>query len=421
MAEMWICKSWEERGKSGGGIILKVSISECAQPNSEEEIFSAVKELLGELDGIDSIVKEGQRVIIKPNLCIPTTEPGVTTNKLVLKALVKAVLEVPNCKVAIGENGAVGRNINEIFKINGITELAEELNIELIDLGSTETTKVEINNHPIIKDIEVSAVALNTDILINVPVMKSHMHTRVSLALKNLKGCLPHKSMKKMHLGGVEEGIPILEQIFKPSLNIIDGTIAHEGMGPIHGHPKPMHCLVGSKSALACDVIGAALMGISPSEVKHLCYAVSKYGGSLNIHDYEYNKGLFDRLKSEFIMPPTDLREAFGVHVVSQDTCSGCASAIIGCLARLKKYHDLDLVKDLSIIVGQRVESISIPTKPIKMVIGSCLHKFKEEADIFVPGCPPPDWDIMGRIYRYHNIPVKDEFYDRRMEYYEKL
>lgn len=400
---------------------MHIAINKCKSPNKEEHVVECLENLLAEIGGIESVVQPGQRVLIKPNFVVPAKGSGVTTNILVVKALIKEVLSIGGCQVVIGENVGVGYNTREIFAALGVVELAKELTVELVDLGATSTQKVVFPNHPVLKDLEISTEALNADVLINVPVMKTHMHTRVSLALKNLKGCLPHKSMKKMHIGGVEEGIPTLEHLIKPELNIIDATIAHEGMGPIHGQPKEMNCLLAATSALACDVAGCALMGVDPREIKHLYYYNAKYGGSLDLDDYHINKELVAELKSDFLMPPTDLRGAFGAHVVDRDTCSGCASAIIGALARLNINGDIDLVKDITLVVGQSVDSLDFQSKPVKMLIGSCMHKFKKQGDIYIPGCPPPDWDILGKIYRFHNIPLKEDFHENRLKLYEKL
>lgn len=400
---------------------MKVSISKCDNAGCENEISRSLKNLLQGYGGIESLIKPGQRVMVKPNLVIPTKEPGIISNILVLRAILKEVMKVPKCEVFIGESVGVGRDAFDCFKENGIMALAKELDLEVIDLGSTETVEVPFPNHPVIKTLEVSKEVFEIDYMINLPVMKTHMHTRVSLALKNLKGCLPHRSMKIMHLGGVEVGLPTLARIIKPNFNIIDGTIASEGMGPVHGQPKPMNCLIGSEDAFACDVVTSSIMGISPLEVKHLQYGHEIYGNSISLEDYTYDKRLFQELKSDFLMPPTDLNNAFGAHFVDKDTCSGCASAIIGALSRLEQYQDLELIEDTAIIVGQSVEREDFISNPKKILIGSCLRKFKDEADLYVPGCPPPDWDIMGRIYRFCGVAMKDKFFETRIDDYEKM
>ena len=82
--------------------------------------------------------------------------------------------------------------------------------------------------------------------------MKMHMHTGVTLAVKNMKGCLWRKSKVDLHMlpplpGHNEKTLDIaiadMSAILRPHLSIIDGTIGMEGLGPSAGKAKQMDAM----------------------------------------------------------------------------------------------------------------------------------------------------------------------------------
>ncbi len=401
---------------------MKVALAKCKDSWSEEAIRDALKSLLANLGGMKEFVKKGDRVLLKPNLVIPAKKTmGVTTHPLIIKVLIQEALAAGAGEVIIGENVGVGYNAREAFEVTGAKAVADELGIPIYDLGRESTKTFSFPNHSVIQKLDIAELPLNVDVLINIPVMKCHMHTTVSLALKNLKGCLPHRSMKRLHIGGVDEGISTLEQLIKPTLHIIDGTIGHEGMGPISGRPKQADCLVASESGLAADVVAAAIMDIDPDIVQHLKYAQKFYGGSLNYHDYEIVGEKLENLKTKFELPPTSFENAYGAHIVEKDACSGCASTVLAALSRLHNNDELDLVKDVTFVVGQSVKVPESGNREKVVLIGKCLQSEKEKGDLLIPGCPPPDWAIKGELYKLCGREEKEDFHRRRLAFYEDI
>ena len=86
--------------------------------------------------------------------------------------------------------------------------------------------------------MEICCIALDTDFLIDLPVLKGHCQTNMTCALKNLKGCLPDREKRKFHSDGLFRPIAALATYLKPSLVIVDSICRdlnfEEGGNPIH-------------------------------------------------------------------------------------------------------------------------------------------------------------------------------------------
>ena len=144
-------------------------------------------------------LKPTDRVLLKPNIC--TVGAGflppfgtVTTTKVIEGAL-RALKEFGVDNIRIGEGTVLdelGTNTMKGYKWIQYNKLAKRYGVELIDFNAGPYTKIMSEDVP----IQIAEAALETDFFINVPVLKTHTDTRVSLASKNLKGCMSMKSKK---------------------------------------------------------------------------------------------------------------------------------------------------------------------------------------------------------------------------------
>ena len=112
------------------------------------------------------------------------------------------------------------------------------------------------------------------------PVAKTHMHTGVTLGIKNMKGCLYRHEKVKYHQleyldktyleKTLDSAISDLASILLPDLTVIDGYIGMEGLGPSGGEPVKSDFAIASWNPMGADVFGCLLMGLNPSEIPHL-------------------------------------------------------------------------------------------------------------------------------------------------------
>jgi len=121
--------------------------------------------------------------------------------------------------------------------------------------------------------VGISSVALDADVIINLPKFKSHQQMVATFAVKNMFGCVSGKRKALWHFkkgGNAQDFCELLIDIFKllnPAFTIIDAVIAMDGRGPIRGRARSLGWLIGGTDPIACETICAKLIGIEPKTV----------------------------------------------------------------------------------------------------------------------------------------------------------
>jgi hypothetical protein len=106
-------------------------------------------------------------------------------------------------------------------------------------------------------------VVLDADYFINIPAMKTHTMTMVTLSLKNLQGLLDEKGRYFAHRDDLDQHMVDINKIRLPDLVVLDGLIAMEGMGAGEGgNPVEMGLIMASHDPVALDCIASQCMGI---------------------------------------------------------------------------------------------------------------------------------------------------------------
>lgn len=234
-----------------------------AQSYDLQELRTALENLLSPLGGISAFVKEGDRVLLKPNLLTasrPTKE--CTTRKEIVYCVAQMVIEAGG-KPFLGDSPAFG-SAEGVAKANGYLPLCQELNLPIIDFKGHKYLIESDNFH----HLRLSKEAMEADVVINLPKIKSHMQLTMTMGVKNLFGCVPGKMKAWWHMEAGKDvnrfGEMLVEtaKAIAPNLTIIDGIIAHEGNGPSAGEPRELGILGASADVFALDVAIASLLNV---------------------------------------------------------------------------------------------------------------------------------------------------------------
>lgn len=233
-----------------------------------DALKAALETLLEPFGGMASIVKPGDRVLLKPNLLTgarPTKE-CVTRPEIVycVAQMVKAV----GGKPFLGDGPAFG-SAKGVAKANGYFPLIDELDLPIIDFkGKRYETVSEEFNH-----LLLSKEAMEADVVINLPKVKSHVQLTVTMGVKNLFGCVPGKMKAWWHMEAGKDadrfGTMLVEtaRAIDPDLTIVDGIIGHEGNGPSGGEPKELGVLGASQNVFALDRALLDILQVNPELV----------------------------------------------------------------------------------------------------------------------------------------------------------
>jgi len=232
-----------------------------------------VFEMMEALDG--GRIHRALSVLIKPNFLLPAhTERAVTTHPLVLRAVAEYVLD-QKARPVIADSPAVG-SLNRILREGGYREALGDLDVEMRTFSVSAKTDI---GHPF-GSVELAQEALDADIVINCPKLKTHSQMLLTLGVKNLFGCVVGLKKPEWHLrSGVhrEKFAQLLVQIqtrIAPAITLMDGILALEGNGPGKGGtPKSLGILIGSKNAVWADAAVCRILGLPPENLPTLAAA----------------------------------------------------------------------------------------------------------------------------------------------------
>ena len=225
-----------------------------------ETVHTGLTEMLSGLGGIDRFVRPGQSVLIKPNIIAKRFESQ--THPVVSVELAKLVREVGG-KVFIADSPAWGSLIGNARK-SGLLQLARENGISLFELRNGRRY-----NH-----LRFSSQALDADVIINVPKLKTHQMLKLSAGIKNMFGCVPGKLKAWWHFkaGRSDDDrfarmLVETYRLLSPALTIIDAIDAMEGRGPISGTLRHLGVLIGSPDGFAAETVACELVGCDPETI----------------------------------------------------------------------------------------------------------------------------------------------------------
>ncbi|TEU05607.1 DUF362 domain-containing protein [Candidatus Bathyarchaeota archaeon] len=269
----------------------KVSIVKGTRP-----VKATVKALEMIKSDVDYILSKLKPILIKPNY-INSKPPstGITTDSRVIEGIIKFLRQRKTKDIIIGE-GSGWADTFEAFKVAGVDAVAERWDVKLVDLNKDKIIEVNPPNPLSIKKIKVAETSLES-IIISVPKLKLHRIATVTLSLKNMMGALASKG--SMHRGSLSKNIVDLASVLRPSISVVDGIIAGEGH-ETSGNPVEMNLIIAGTDPVAVDAVGAAVMGISPTDVKHLVLAEKKGLGTCDLEKITVLGEPIEKVKRKF-------------------------------------------------------------------------------------------------------------------------
>ena len=273
------------------------SMSRVAITRGTNPVETTVKALETIETDVNSVISVKKPILIKPNY-INSKHPstGITTDSRVIEGIVKFLRVRKMEEITIGEGSGFADTF-QAFKVAGVDAVAERWNVKLVDLNKDEFVEVNPPNPLSLKKIRVAKTALESTI-ISVPKLKPHRIATVTLSLKNMMGALASKG--SMHMGkSLSENIADLASTLKPSISVIDGIIAGEGHETSE-NPIEMNLIIAGTDPVAVDAVGAAVMGILPTDVKHLLLAEKKGLGTCHLEQITVLGEPIEKVKRKF-------------------------------------------------------------------------------------------------------------------------
>jgi uncharacterized protein (DUF362 family) len=330
--------------------------------------------------GCVGVIRPGHRVLIKPNWNACAIE-GSTKLAVVLAACRWAQAQGAG-EVSVGEGPVpVGREkIESYLAAMGVHAALAGIGVRFVLFDEGE--HVLFHDLPDLPpEIGVARLALECDVLINLPMLKVHSCCLTTLCVKNLKGCLRPVDKMAFHRIGLLPAVVALNRLLPSQINVIDALEAMEG-DHNRGRLVPLGLLIASADRVAADAVASALIGLPSGKVPLLKLAAAAGLGEHRVEELELVGAALVPQRLE--LPQDSLKRHYpDLDIQDDGACSACRAALMDGLFTAGS--------------GRQVRQIALGAQsepaPEALVLGKCLDRhFATHAH--VPGCPPTGRDV---------------------------
>jgi uncharacterized protein (DUF362 family) len=360
----------------------------------------------------------GKSVLLKVNTGFKgPAASGICTHPEVVRGLIRFFKERDVGKLYVGDSSIVGTDSMEALKSAGILGVCMEEGVRCVSLDDFGVEKVSIPDPVMVESLKLSRLPFQVDILISVPVIKTHMYTGATLGIKNLKGCMYQKDKTRLHRihrqppdsskgKCLDYGIMDLAKVCYPDYTVADGFIAMEGFGPSGGTPVNLGVVVAGHSAVAVDLVCLRLMGMKFNAVPHINLVRENKGFELK--DLRvYPENYMDYSRRFVLASEHDLHQSYSnPRMVDRGACSACHAAMV----QFFRYHHheyadgppvtVGIGRDLEredLLCGSGQDGSMGSSGGIVVVVGNCTARHSKDFP-FCKGCPPVPSQIARTI-----------------------
>ena len=203
----------------------------------------------------------GKSVLVKPNVVSGSPAP-TTTDATLVGAVVRKLREAGAAKVWVGDMSALmSMGTRYSIAASGIREAAEAAGAEVVCFDEHEWVPVKLPAGGSVSEVHVSEFVTRADLVVNVPVLKSHKWASFSCCLKNFVGAT-HGRYRPYRIDSSrwEEIVVEINGAYRPALNVVDaGRVMYAG-GPWRGDEDPAGLLLVSSDRVAADALAVAIL-----------------------------------------------------------------------------------------------------------------------------------------------------------------
>ncbi|NLM26850.1 MAG: DUF362 domain-containing protein [Clostridiaceae bacterium] len=351
----------------------KLYIANGTQP---KKMTIDLLERINPLKGKDKDIRIG----IKPNLvCASPAEEGATTHPEIVEGIIIYLTKIGFNNIKIIEGAWVGDSTKRAYKVCGYEDISRRYGIPLIDLKDDGyVTKVYKG-----MELKICKTVFEIDYLINVPLIKGHCQTRITCALKNLKGIIPDSEKRRFHTMGLHKPIAYLNAVVRQDLIIADG-ICPDPYFEEGGRPVKMNRIAAGFDPVLMDSYAAKVLGYKTEDIKYIVLAESEGIGRVLKDDNDIVNIYEDSSGADNITIVQKEKKYLNM-IEEADACSACYSNLVSALEKLDELGAAENIAD-QICIGQAYRGY----KGI-LGVGDCTSCFEK----YMPGCPPSVDDII--------------------------
>jgi uncharacterized protein (DUF362 family) len=243
------------------------------------------KAALAALGGMERFVKSGDDVIVKPNICVNyrTPEYAATTNPAVVATLVSLCLEAGARQVRVMDTPFPGISAEAAYQVSEIDQAVEAAGGVMEVMSPVKFLTTPIPDGLDLTEWEVYQDVLDTNVLINVPIAKTHNLARLSLGIKNLLGVITKPNQMHSNLG---QRAADLASLVRPTLTVVDAVRIMTAGGPTGGslnYVQQADTVIASHDFVAADAYAATLFDLTGADIAYVKAAADMGLGTLDL------------------------------------------------------------------------------------------------------------------------------------------
>ena len=359
--------------------------------------------------GLAAIIGDtGKHIGIKPNLVTPTpADFGATTHPEIIEGILIYLQSNGFHRISILEGSWVGDRTSDAYVYCGYQALCERYDVPFIDTQKDGFHEKDCAG----MSLSICDCVDTVDFLIGVPVLKGHCQTRMTCALKNMKGLIPNSEKRKFHTMGLHKPIAHLSRGIPQDFLVVD-HICGDPTFEEGGNPLQTDCVMAAIDPVLVDTYACHLLGLSVDDVPYVGMAAELGSGSTDL-PYSIIEVLNEKGEPvrTFAGNEPDPYEArfmsrdriwdVAVDIDDCESCSACFAALTAALIKLDEDKKTPAGGDDTISASEPVSHLPLIAigqghrgHTGEYGIGNCCRGFTH----YIPGCPPREEDIYREL-----------------------
>ena len=207
---------------------------------------------------------KGKDVLLKPNFNTADPFPASTHNDT-LSHLILKMREMGAASITIGERSGPPHT-DGVIREKGIDDIAKRLGVKLInfeELPPEGWARMRPKKSHWRDGFDVAKPLLDSACVVSTCCLKTHAFGGVfTMSLKNSVGFTHKKNMRELHgpHSNLRKMIAEINQVYRPSLILLDGMEAFVDGGPARGERKRANVILAGTDRIAIDAVGLSIL-----------------------------------------------------------------------------------------------------------------------------------------------------------------
>ena len=332
------------------------------------------------------------KIALKPNLVNASPASlGGTTHTEVAAGVLDYLGESGFDNLVLMEGSWVGERTQNAVRVCGYDRLCEDYGIPFVDTQKDQAVSVDAAG----MELKVCPSALAADAVIGLPVLKGHCQTKVTCALKNMKGLLPNSEKRRFHAMGLHRPIAHLNTVIRQDFVVVDNICGDPDFED-GGNPVVMNRILAGTDPVLIDAWACRLLHYEAREVPYIQMAQERGVGCGDPTKAVIRiSGEQDQEQMPYSRKVLEISDC----VEEVESCSACYGYLVPVLDRLRSEGLTEYLKEHRICIGQGWRG-----KTGELGIGTCTRGFSHHLE----GCPPMQEEMYEFLKDYIQASIRN-------------